>query len=165
LSQQVHFQVADANGRLPFDDNSFYALICIDSMNHFPDRLAAFREWHRVLRKGARAIFTDPVVITGPVTNDELALRSSIGLFLFVPPGVNERFIRESGFQLIRQVDVTENVALVSGRWHQSRQAHKAELLQMEGAERFEGLQRFFKSVHDLTRDRRLSRVVYLVEK
>lgn len=165
LSQQAQFQVADATARLPFDDGVFDALICIDSMNHFPDRLAVLKEWHRVLRKGGRAIFTDPVVITGPVTNDELALRSSIGLFLFVPPGVNEQFIKQAGLQLIRQVDVTENAALVSGRWHQSRQAHKVELLQMEGAERFEGLQKFFKAVHDLTRERRLSRQVYLVEK
>lgn len=82
-----------------------------------------------------------------------------------MPPGVNEQIIKDSGFQLIRQVDVTENAALVSGRWHQARQAHEAELLQMEGEEQFEGLQRFFKSVHDLTRERRLSRVVYLVEK
>lgn len=165
LSQQATFRVADANSPLPFDDGTFDALICIDSMNHFPDRLSVFKEWRRVLRKGGRAIFTDPVVITGPVTNDELAIRSSIGLFLFLPPGVNEQFIKDSGFQLIRQVDVTENAALVSGRWHQARQKHKAELLQMEGEERFEGLQRFFKSVHDLTSQRRLSRVVYLVER
>lgn len=165
LSQHVQFQVADATAQLPFDDGIFDALICIDSMNHFPDRLAVFGEWHRVLRKGGRAIFTDPVVITGPVTNDELALRSSIGLFLFVPPGVNEQFIKQAGLQLIRQVDVTENAALVSGQWHQSRLTHRAELLEMEGEERFEGLQKFFKAVHDLTRERRLSRIAYLVEK
>jgi len=35
----------------------------------------------------------------------------------------------------------------------------------MEGEERFEGLQKFFQSVHDLTRERRLSRIAYLVEK
>lgn len=59
---RVQFRVADANGALAFEDHSFDGLLCIDSMNHFPDRLAVFREWHRVLRPGRRALFTDPVV-------------------------------------------------------------------------------------------------------
>jgi SAM-dependent methyltransferase len=161
----VQFSVADANARLPFDENSFDGLLCVDSMNHFPDRLAVLREWCRVLRPGRRALFTDPVVITGPVTNDELALRSSIGLFLFVPPGVNEGLIDEAGLRLVRQEDVTANAALVAGRWHAARQAHQADLVQIEGEDRFTGLQKFFKAVHDLTRERRLSRIAYLVEK
>jgi SAM-dependent methyltransferase len=165
VAGRVRFQVADATARLPFDDNSFNALLCIDSMNHFPDRLSVFREWCRVLHPGRRALFTDPVVITGPVTNDELALRSSIGLFLFVPPGVNERFIEEAGLKLVRKEDVTANAALVSGRWHQARARHREELLKIEGEERFEGLQRFFEAVHVLTKERRLSRVAYMVEK
>jgi SAM-dependent methyltransferase len=164
-TQQVRFAVADATARLPFEENSLDALLCIDSMNHFPDRLAVLREWHRVLRAGHRALFTDPVVITGPVTNNELALRSSIGLFLFVPPGINEQLIGQAGFRLVRQEDVTENAALISGRWHQARQAHKDGLIPIEGEERFEGLQRFFETVHCLTSERRLSRMVYLIEK
>jgi SAM-dependent methyltransferase len=161
---RVEFKVANANASLPFDNDFFDALLCIDSMNHFPNRLAVFREWQRVLRPGRRALFTDPVVITGPVTNDELALRSSIGLFLFVPPGINEQLIEQAGFQLIHQEDVTENAALISGRWFQSRQAHKDDLLRIEGEERFEGLQQFFGAVRRLTSERRLSRIVYVVE-
>lgn len=164
-ADRASFQVVDANASLPFDDDSFDSLVCIDSMNHFTDRLEAFREWHRVLRPGHRAVFTDPVVITGPVTNEELALRSSIGLFLFVPPGVNERLISSAGFRLIGQEDVSENAALVSGRWHDARQRHQEALLRIEGQERFAGLQRFFAAVHRLTSERRLSRIVYLVEK
>jgi hypothetical protein len=110
-------------------------------------------------------VFTDPVVITGPVTNDELALRSSIGLFLFVPLGVNEQLIEKAGFQLVQQEDVSENAALVSGRWHEARQRRKDALVQIEGEQRFEGLQQFFAAVHRLTTERRLSRIVYLVEK
>ena len=164
-TRQVSFEMADANAPLPFEDDRFDALVCIDSMNHFPDRPGVFREWWRVLRPGRRAVFTDPVLITGPVTNDELALRSSIGLFLFVPPGVNERLIDEAGFRLVRQEDVTENAAQVSGRWHEARQRHRDALLRIEGEEGFEGLQRFFAAVHRLTTERRLSRIAYLVEK
>lgn len=162
---RVRFSVANANADLPFDNDSFDALVCIDSMNHFPNRLGVFREWHRVLRIGRRALFTDPVVITGPITNDELALRSSIGLFLFVPPGINERLIAQAGFRLIRQEDVSDNAALVAERWHRARHAHQGDLLRIEGQERFEGLQRFFEAVHDLTSQRRLSRIAYVAEK
>ena len=164
-ADRITFKVADANSPLPFDDNFFDAVLCIDSMNHFPDRLNVFKEWRRVLRPGRRAVFTDPVVITGPVTNDELALRSSIGLFLFVPSGVNEQLIAASGFRLLKQEDVSANAALVSGRWHESRQRHKDSLIKIEGEERFEGLQRFFLTVHHLTSEGRLSRIVYVVEK
>ena len=162
---RVRFTVADATARLPFDDDTFDAVVCIDSMNHFPNRVAVFREWRRVLRAGRRALFTDPVVITGPVTNDELAMRSAIGLFLFVPPGVNERMIDQAGLQLVRQEDVTDNAALVAGRWHEARQRHKDDLIQVEGEVRFAGLQQFFAAVHRLTAERRLSRIAYLVEK
>jgi SAM-dependent methyltransferase len=165
VAERVQFRVANATSVLPFADDSFDGLVCIDSMNHFPDRLAVLRDWHRVLRVGRRALFTDPVVITGPVTNDELASRSSIGLFVFVPSGWNERLIEQAGFRLIRQEDVTDNAALVAGRWRRARNAHKDDLLRIEGEERFEGLQRFFEMVHLLTSQKRLSRIAYVVEK
>lgn len=164
-SQRVRFSVADVDNDLPFDKESFDALVCIDSMNHFLNRPAVLREWHRVLRIGRRALFTDPVVITGPVTMDELALRSSVGQFLFVPSGVNERLIEDAGFRLVRKEDVSDNAALISSRWHRARQAHRDALLRIEGGEHFEGLQRFFEVVHTLTSQRRLSRIVYLAEK
>ena len=64
------FQVADAEQRLPFDDSTFDAAICIDSMNHIRDRLKLLHEWHRVLKNGKWILFTDTVVISGPISND-----------------------------------------------------------------------------------------------
>lgn len=165
VADRIQFRVADANARLPFDDDSFDAIVCIDAMNHFRDRLAVLRDWHRVLRPRRRALFTDPVVITGPVTSDELALRSSIGFFVFVPPGTNAQLIEQAGFRLVREEDVTNNASLIARRWHQARHAHSKELLAIEGAERFEGLQRFFETVHTLSSERRLSRIAYVAEK
>jgi len=159
------FQIGDVDQRLPFDDETFDAVMCIDSMNHFRDRLGYLREWQRVLKSGKRALFTDPIVITGPVSNEELAARSSIGFFLFVPLEVTKNLIEEAGFKLIRCEDVTGNIELTSGRWHASRQKHQDDLVKIEGEERFEGLQKFLAMVHTLTSERRLSRFVFLVEK
>ena len=159
------FQPANADQRLPFDAETFDAIVCIDSMNHFRDRLGVLREWHRVLKAGRRILFTDPVVLTGPVSNDELAARSNIGFFLFVPLEVTERLVKEAGFHLLRREDVTGNIELTSGRWHAARQRHRDALVQIEGEERFEGLQRFLAAVYKLTRERRLSRFVFVAEK
>jgi hypothetical protein len=139
--------------------------MCIDSMNHFRDRLRYLQEWQRVLRSGQRAVFTDPVVMTGPVSNEELAARSNIGFFLFVPLDRTISMIKEAGFKLIRCEDVTGNIERTSGRWHASRQKHREDLIKIEGKERFDGLQIFLSTVHKLTSERRLSRFVFLTEK
>jgi ubiquinone/menaquinone biosynthesis C-methylase UbiE len=165
LTHLVKFKVADATDALPFGDCRFDGLMCIDSMNHFPDRVAALAEWRRVLKPGARAVFTDPVVVTGPVTSEELAQRSSIGLFVFVPRAVNEELIAQAGFRILRQLDVTGNAVLVSRRWREARQRFSGDLLRIEGQERFDGVQKFLAAVHRLSSERRLSRIAYLVEK
>jgi SAM-dependent methyltransferase len=162
---RVRFDVADAEDRLAFDDDSFDGVLCMDSMNHFLNRLAVLREWQRVLRKGCRAVFTDPVVITGPVTNEELAVRSSTGRFLFVPRGLNERLIEQAGLTLVTQQDVTDNAAAVAGRWHEARARHRDALMMIEGEDTFERFQRFYAVVHLLTKERRLSRIAYVVAK
>ena len=161
----ARFQLADVDQRLAFEAETFEALMCTDSMNHFHDRLGCLKEWHRVLKSGKRALFTDPVVITGPVSNEELAARSSIGFFLFVPLEMTTSLIKEAGFNLIRCEDVTSNIELTSGRWHAARQKHREDLIRIEGEERFEGLQKFFSTVHKLTSERRLSRFVFVAEK
>lgn len=165
LDGRVRFSRADANAPLPFPDSSFDGVVCIDSMNHLPDRLGVLREWRRVLRPGGRALFTDPVVVTGAVTADELSLRASVGVFLFTAPGVNEGIIERAGLALVHREDVTENAAVIAGRWHGARAARRDELERIEGAERFEGVQRFFDAVHRLSAERRLSRIAYVVER
>ena len=162
VTARASFHVADARRALPFPDESFDALYCNDSFNHFPRRAEVLREWRRVLRPGGRVVVTDPVVVTGPVTSAELRARSSIGLFLFVPAGYNERLLAECGFALDEVRDVTEAVAAVSGRWMDARARRRAALVELEGDTSFTGLQGFLHAVHTLSRERRLSRHMYI---
>jgi SAM-dependent methyltransferase len=162
LSSLVSFQLADAAQRLPFPDHSFDAIFCNDSINHIPDRLHVFGDWHRVLRPGGRVLVTDPIVVTGQLTKEEMRVRSSIGYFLFTPAGCNERLLAEAGL-VVREVrDVTEEMASISRRWREAREELRAALVELEGAEGFEGVQRFLTVAHTLASERRLSRVMYL---
>jgi SAM-dependent methyltransferase len=165
LTSRVSFRVVDAARQLPFPDESFDAVFCNDSINHLPGRLDVLRDWHRVLRPGGRLLFTDPIVVTGQLTNEEIRARSSIGFFLFTPIGCNERLLAESGF-LVREVrDLTEAVASVSRRWRDARAERRAALTKLEGDEGFEGLQQFLAAVHMLASEQRLSRYMYLALK
>jgi SAM-dependent methyltransferase len=165
LAPRVSFQVADAARRLPFPDGSFDAILCNDSINHLPGRLDVFRDWHRVLRPGGRLLFTDPIVVTGQLSNEEIRVRASIGFFLFTPVGCNERLLAESGFVEREVRDVTAAVASVSRRWRDAREEQRAALLTLEGEVGFNGLQRFLDAVHTLSSERRLSRFMYLAVK
>jgi SAM-dependent methyltransferase len=165
LDSSAHFQRADAARRLPFAANSFDAVLSNDAMCHVPRRGDVLREWFRVLRPGGRMLFTDAMVITGLLSNEEIAARSSIGSYFFLPPGENERLIRASGFELVRTDDVTADAAIIAKRWHYARARRGKELVRIEGKENFEGLQNFLWRVHVLSVEGRLSRYAYLARK
>jgi SAM-dependent methyltransferase len=166
LEGQALFRQVDATGPLPFADGSFDAVSSIDSMNHFEDRTRLLREWYRVLRPGGRVLFTDPIVVTGMISREEMITRSgAMGAFLFTPPGLDERFIEAAGFAPPRVEDVTDNIALVSGQWHRARANHASELVGVEGRDAYDTFQRFLSVVHRLARERRLSRILYTAQR
>ena len=165
LAERVRFQQVDASRPLPFAPASFDAVISNDAMCHIANRLDVLRDWRRVLRPGGRILFTDAMIVTGLVSHEELATRSSIGFNLFLPPGENERLIAEAGFRLLGAEDGTPDAAAIARRWHDAREQHRAALLEREGRANFEGLQRFLACVHRLSAERRLSRSAYLAER
>ena len=165
LDALVHFQHADASQHLPFEDHSFTTVIGIDSMNHVPGRLQVLKEWSRVLRPGGRLLFTDPTIVTGILSNEEIATRSSIGYMLFTPPGKIERLIRDAGLALEHTLDVTDNSAVISKRWYEARARRREELIKLEGAAEFEKTQRWLSAVHTQASQRRLSRFAFVTQK
>jgi len=165
LDALVKFENVDASQPLPFDDSNFDAAYCNDAMCHLPNRASVLAEIHRVLKPGARMLFSDALIISGLLTNEELATRSSIFYYVFAAPGANERLIADVGMQLLAVTDTTPNVATISKRWHDARAARKDALIRMEGEPNFTGLQKFLMCVHTVSSEKRLSRFLFLARK
>jgi SAM-dependent methyltransferase len=165
LEDQATFVQADAGQALPFEDGGFDAIVCIDAINHLPDRAGVLVDWARLLRPGGRLLFTDPVIITGIISSEELAIRTSIGYFLFVPQGENERLLAAAGLHVLAVQDGTSDLAVVARRRCDARFERELALRRIEGDETFEGRQAFFDMVARLARERRLGRFAYLAER
>jgi SAM-dependent methyltransferase len=170
LADRVRFIEHDAGTPLPFSEDSsekisaetFDAAYSNDAFCHIPNRLQLLRECRRVMKPGARLVFSDALVVNGPITNEEIAARSSIGYYIFVPRGENERLIQEAGLSFVQARDTTQQAAEISQRWRGARSKRMTVLNPMEGEANFEGLQKFLSCVHTLTSSNRLARFLYV---
>jgi SAM-dependent methyltransferase len=165
LESRAEFRQGNAAERLAFDDVSFDAIMCIDAVNHLPDRARVLADWHRVLKPGGRLLLTDPIVVTGPLTSEEIAIRSSIGFFLFVPAGADEALLRQAGFTIERVEDRTPNMAQNAAGWLAARAQRETDLRTIEGDDAFYGQQRFLEVAARLAGERRLSRLAILARR
>ncbi len=165
LAAQVRFEQCDASKKLAFDDNTFDAVFSNDVLCHLPGRPEVLVEIFRVLKPGGRMLFSDALVIGGMVSHEEIATRSSIGFYVYSPPGENERLLERAKFQHIRVKDTTGSAAHIAQQWYQAREKRKEELVAAEGITNFEGLQRFLACVHVLTSEKRLLRYLYVATK
>jgi ubiquinone/menaquinone biosynthesis C-methylase UbiE len=165
VSPLAEFACIDAGNSLPFDDMSFDAVFSNDAMCHIPNRLETLREWHRVLRPQGRMLFTDAMIVTGILSNVEIAKRSSIGAYFFLPAGENERLIEVAGFQLLSAENLTQSATEISKRWWNARSQRKDDLIRLEGESTYSGLQNFLACVHAVSREGRLSRFLYSASK
>jgi len=165
LSERAAFRQCDISQNLPFEDASFDAVFSNDVLCHLSGRLTVLREMHRVLKPRGRMLFSDALIVGGMLTHEEIATRSSIGFYVYSPPGENERLMEQAGFQQIRVTDTSESAAQIAHRWHQARAKRKKELIECEGEPTFAGLQKFLSCVHTLTSERRLLRHRYVATK
>jgi hypothetical protein len=110
-------------------------------------------------------LFTDPVVVSGYATKEELDIRSSIGPYIFAPLDTTQEMIKDAGLRVVACDNATDNMTIVSKRWRNAREAKRKELVKMEGRKTFEGIQTYLDVVHLLAKEHRLSRYVFVAEK
>jgi ubiquinone/menaquinone biosynthesis C-methylase UbiE len=165
LTSQARFEQCDVSDNLPFDDKAFDAVFSNDALCHIPGRSIVLGEMFRVLKPGGRMLFSDALIVGGMLSHEEIATRSSIGFYVYSPPGENERLIERAGFGQIRVTDTTESAARIAKQWHHAREKRKQELIATEGNVNFEGLQRFLSCVRILTSEKRLLRYLYRASK
>jgi len=165
LADQAQFRAGDATGPLPFPDSNFDAITCIDAIHHFPERPLILAEWTRLLKPGGRLLFTDPITVTGPLTNAEAAVRSAAGFYLFVPPGYDKRLMAQCGLQLLVCEDVTANVAKVAEARRNARERRNVDLREIESCSAYERQQEFLAVAARVAKESRLSRFVYVSKK
>jgi hypothetical protein len=103
--------------------------------------------------------------MTGPLTSEEIAVRSSAGFYLFVPKGFTETVLERCGLELLRCEDVTANMARVAASRHGARASRSTALRQIEGDDLYQSQQSFLQACARLAEERRLSRFVYVCKK
>jgi len=162
---RARFLQADASQPLPLTSASFDAILCVDAINHLPDRESVLADWAHLLAPSGRLVFTDPLVLTGPVGSDEVATRTSIGYGLLMPAGENERLLEAVGLTTLAVEDTTAEKARVAQRRYEARAQHEQELRPVEGDETYDGRQRFFRTAATLAREARLSRLAFVAMK
>jgi ubiquinone/menaquinone biosynthesis C-methylase UbiE len=165
LAGRARFDECDASKNLPFEEGSFDAVFANDVLCHLPGRGAVLAEMFRVLKPGGRMLFSDALVVSGMISHEEIATRSSIGFYVYSPPGENERLMKQAVFGDVRAIDTTTSAARIAQRWHDAREKRREALVAAEGEPNFEGLQRFLSCVRILTEERRLLRFVYVGRK
>src|SRR6516165_3972925 len=87
VAARARFEQCDASKRLRYNDEAFDAVFANDVLCHIPGRLNVLCEVLRVLKPGGRMLFSDALVVGGMISHEEIATRSSIGYYVYSPPG------------------------------------------------------------------------------
>ena len=98
-------------GALPFEDESFDAVVSLNGFHAFPNKNAAFHETYRVLKKGGT--FTGSFYIQGENWRTDLVAQVAKYRGFFEPPFETKSSLEQKLRALYRKVEVDTDEALV----------------------------------------------------
>jgi SAM-dependent methyltransferase len=147
----------NASEPLPFPDPHFDAITCIDAIHHLPNRPLVIAKWAGLLKPGGRLLFSNPATVTGPLTSEEIAVRSSVGFLLFVPKDYDKNLIERYGLRLLVCRDVTASVAEVAEKRRAAREKRSTAVRKIEGDRTYDAQQNFLGMVARLAGELALS--------
>ena len=162
---QVRFLRADLTKKLPYDHNTFDAIFANDVLCHVPNRPILLTEIFRILKPGGRMLYSDALVIAGQISQREIEVRSTLGLYIFSTPGQNEAMLTAAGFIKPKATDTTAETARIAANWFNARKKRKLLLLDQEGEVYFARQQSLLAYTAKLAEEKRLLRYVYAAQK
>ena len=165
VEAQFAAMVADLNEPLPPMPAPPDAVLAIDVVLHVRDRNALLRQISTLLRPGGRLLFTDAGVVTGALSNAEIARRSIHGYTQFCPSGWNEACVRAAGLRLVELEDRTESVVRTALGRLKALDNHRDELERLSGVASYASQIEYVSTVAELASRGALSRYMYLAER
>jgi ubiquinone/menaquinone biosynthesis C-methylase UbiE len=162
---QVRFLRHDLTKKLPYDPNTFDAIFANDVVPHIPNRPILLAEIFRILKPGGRMLYSDALVIAGHISQREIEVRSTLGLYIFSTPGQNETLITAAGFSKPKSTDTTAETAVLAANWFNARKKRRRMLLDQEGEVTYAQGQSLLACARRLAEEKRLLRYVYRAQK
>jgi 27-O-demethylrifamycin SV methyltransferase len=146
LADQITFQTVDLSS-LDFPDDSFDAMVAMESLVYASDLGYALRGLHRVLRPGGRLSIAEPTREgLGVVAARQFAASSGAQWLLSVDEWLDP--LRESGFELVEYLQCGPRVVTMGSRYAQAVDARRDQLVAQFGETRVnehrQGIESYF---------------------
>jgi SAM-dependent methyltransferase len=98
---------------LPFGDETFDGVLCLNALHHQPSYAVALREIYRVLKPAGRAVFSEPGTAHAAQALSEFRMREEAILEKPVSLPLIHRLARDAGFRRMKVVPLRSSAAYV----------------------------------------------------
>ncbi|CAK9094263.1 3-oxoacyl-[acyl-carrier-protein] reductase (3-ketoacyl-acyl carrier protein reductase) [Durusdinium trenchii] len=147
VADRVTFQLADGTN-LPFETGTFDGVFLLGSASHGEDKAKLFAECARVTKENARLVLGDVVTAKSDWRSDrKLSLiRRVVDVFFDSPHLLTaseyERFISESGFNILDSKDMGPHVCRSAELWEQALTTDESRVIESLGKSQYKSMLR-----------------------